>query len=69
MWESSRMMLPEHKEALLEYNQKKKIFVPPVLDEGKLQEIDQIIAESIETDQALIVTYAGTYETKQFWDG
>jgi hypothetical protein len=67
LWESSRMFLPEHKEALLKQKRSQSEYSSPVLGEDQLQEIDRVIAESIEYDQAVTVTYAGQYETVQFW--
>ncbi len=39
-WESSRMMLPEHKEQIIDHHNEKRKVVKPILDETQLQEID-----------------------------
>lgn len=39
-WESSRMMLPEHKEQIIDHHNEKRKVVKPILDESQLQEID-----------------------------
>jgi hypothetical protein len=67
LWESSRMFLPEHKEALLKQKQSQKKYRSPILGEDQLQEIDRVIAESIECDRAVTVTYADQYSSAQFW--
>jgi hypothetical protein len=67
LWESSRMFLPEHKEALLKQKQDQKVFTTPMLDEDQLQEINRIIVESIEWDQAVNITYTDVYGPEQFW--
>ncbi|WP_026676864.1 YolD-like family protein [Fictibacillus gelatini] len=67
MWESSRMMLPEHREQLLEERRRQKEFRSPLLDEDQLQKINRVIAESIEQERAVTVTYAEKYGPVQFW--
>jgi hypothetical protein len=47
MWESSRMMLPEHKESLLEQNRHLKDFARPVLDEQEIQAVEEAICRSL----------------------
>lgn len=46
LFESSRMMLPEHKEAFIEHQQNVKKKVRPLLDEQEVERIQQLIAES-----------------------
>lgn len=43
VWESSRFMLPEHREALREKDKNKQRKEPPVLDEQALAEISENI--------------------------
>lgn len=66
-WESSRMMLPEHKEQLLEEKRKQQEFIPPLLDHDQLEEINRKILKSIEQMRAVTITYAEKYEPAQFW--
>lgn len=40
MWESSRMMLPEHREQLLAQKRKKKEYTPPPLSTDQLEEMN-----------------------------
>jgi hypothetical protein len=46
-WESSRMMLPEHREALLEQNRSLKKRVRPELDEQAQEEVVRAIGVSM----------------------
>ncbi|TCJ00474.1 YolD-like family protein, partial [Cytobacillus praedii] len=47
-WESSRMMLPEHVEQFIHYQNNRGIISKPILDEQKLEEINDIIRIAIE---------------------
>ncbi|RST61369.1 YolD-like family protein [Siminovitchia terrae] len=66
-WESSRMMLPEHREQLLEEMRKQQEFIPAILDNDQLQEIDRVIVKSIETRQAVTITYAKKHGPAYFF--
>lgn len=67
LWESSRMMLPEHKEALLERTRKQKEISAPLLGEEQLMELNQVILQSIDHDLAVTITYVTKGEPRQFW--
>ncbi|MFZ7753794.1 YolD-like family protein [Bacillus velezensis] len=67
MWESSRMMLPEHREQLLAKKRKEREFRPPELSEEQLNDMNRIIAASIEEDRAISVTYASARGPRRFW--
>jgi hypothetical protein len=47
MWESSRMMLPEHRETILEQNRSLKKKVKPELEEQQQEEIARAIGVSM----------------------
>jgi hypothetical protein len=47
MWESSRMMLPEHRESLLEQNRHLKDFARPTLDEQEIVFVNKALQRSI----------------------
>lgn len=47
-WESSRMMLPEHVEQFNQYNRSKTKIIKPIVDEQKLEEINNILQIAIE---------------------
>ncbi|MBB2483461.1 YolD-like family protein [Bacillus sp. APMAM] len=66
-WESSRMMLPEHREQLLEEKRKQQEYKPPLLDNDQLHEINCVIVKSIEQERAVTVTYAEKYGPAKFW--
>ncbi|MCY8104004.1 MULTISPECIES: YolD-like family protein [Bacillus] len=67
MWESSRMMLPEHRELLLDKRRKEREFRQSKLSDDQLDEINRIILQSINEDRAITITYASAYEKKHFW--
>jgi hypothetical protein len=67
MWESSRMMLPEHREQLLEARREQMEFKYPILDDDQLTEINRLIVESIEQERAVAITYAEKYGPAEFW--
>lgn len=48
MWESSRMMLPEHKVALNEYDREMKKRQRTELDEQEWEDVSRIVAESMQ---------------------
>jgi methyl coenzyme M reductase subunit D len=47
-WESSRMMLPEHREALLARKRGKLKVEKPMLDQQQIEELEQLIRDSME---------------------
>ncbi|MBD8070353.1 YolD-like family protein [Bacillus sp. PS06] len=67
LWESNRMFLPEHKQALMDRKQQKTKFHKPELDENQFELVNQIISESIKNDRSIRITYACEYGTEQFW--
>lgn len=67
MWESSRMMLPEHREQLLAQKRKKKEYIPLPLSTDQLEEMNFLITQSITEDQAICVTYAVEGRKEKFW--
>ncbi|KXZ21916.1 hypothetical protein AXI59_11710 [Bacillus nakamurai] len=67
MWESSRMMLPEHREQLLAKKRKEREFQLPELSEDQMNDMNGIIAKSIEEDRAITVTYASAQGPLRFW--
>lgn len=58
LWESSRMMLPEHKEAILQHRRKQTESVKPQLDEQRLDELSKIMTEAVQLQEDVcIVVY------------
>lgn len=48
LWESSRMMLPEHKAAIIENNEALKQRARSVLDEQEWEAVSRSVAESLQ---------------------
>ncbi|MFJ5964982.1 MULTISPECIES: YolD-like family protein [unclassified Bacillus (in: firmicutes)] len=67
MWESSRMMLPEHREQLLAQKRKKKEYVPLPLSADQLEDMNFLMMQSITEDQAISITYVSSGIKAQFW--
>ncbi|MDT8861617.1 YolD-like family protein [Alkalihalobacillus sp. MEB130] len=63
LWESSRMFLPEHKEALMQQKQQKRKVAKPELDEQELEEIGTVVLDSLKHELAVQITY---WEDGQF---
>ncbi|WP_332695005.1 YolD-like family protein [Halalkalibacter lacteus] len=57
LWESSRMFLPEHKEALLHRKQQLKLVEKPQLDEQELAEIGIVVLDALRHELNVHVTY------------
>jgi hypothetical protein len=62
MWESSRMMLPEHREAILKDDRSLKLLVKPELDEQEVALIDQAIGFALRSNCTIILTVFNKYE-------
>ncbi|RAV22663.1 YolD-like family protein [Paenibacillus contaminans] len=60
-WESSRMMLPEHKEAINRYNKESNKKSKPALDEQRLQELQDTISTALEERERVFLTIYGEY--------
>lgn len=56
LWESSRMMLPEHKEQLLRHRRKLGKQDKPTLDEQRLEELGQTLGIALHEGAALRLT-------------
>ena len=66
LWEGSRMMLPEHKEAIITQYNRTLTKTKPQLDQQKLDEIAMLIQESYYIQTAIQVTIFEVYEVKQY---
>jgi hypothetical protein len=64
MWESSRMMLLEHREAILKDNRSIKALVKPELDEQEVALIDQVIVFALRSNCYISLTVFSKYELK-----
>lgn len=56
LWESSRMMLPEHREQLLAHQTRMKVVKTPDLDEQHLHVLAEQLTQAIELQQHVQVT-------------
>jgi hypothetical protein len=65
IWESSRMMLPEHKAAILEKKEQIKKKAKPVLDEQKWAEMNDRLRLALEqgTELSVVVFSSGLERT------
>ena len=55
MWESSRMMLPEHKAAYVAHQQDLPRRQPPPLDEQEAERLSRLIAQSMQFRQPIVL--------------
>lgn len=62
LWESSRIILPEHREALIEWRKKRNMKQKPVLDEQAWEEYARLIQESMQTGRLVTVHVYDPYE-------
>ncbi|WKB34753.1 YolD-like family protein [Terrilactibacillus sp. S3-3] len=56
-WESSRMMLPEHVQALHDHEVEEEKVAKPVLDDQEIETIDRLLRQSLEQSQPLNIEY------------
>lgn len=63
-WESSRMMLPEHVEALLDHKRKSNIQPKPILDDQEMQEISNAVHSSFIQKTLISLILYGQYENR-----
>jgi hypothetical protein len=62
MWESSRMMLPEHVEALNKQKKESKRKERPVFDQQHLEQVERMISQYIYSEVKLYIVVYGEYE-------
>lgn len=56
LFESSRMILPEHKEAWIRREESKKVRTKPVLDDQEVQQIEYLLVESFNKRIPVVLT-------------
>lgn len=61
LWETSRMMLPEHKEALLRQQHESKIQIAPILDEQEEARIFKVLTDSYRLKVEVRIECYGEY--------
>jgi hypothetical protein len=64
MWESSRMMLPEHRETILEQNRALKKRVKPELEEQQQEEIARAIGVSMWLSMPMTFVLFGEFQNR-----
>lgn len=62
LWESSRMMLPEHREELIKYRQTLTERSRPIVDEQRLEQFNTVICDSISNEQEITIHIFGVFE-------
>ncbi|WP_199617862.1 YolD-like family protein [Paenibacillus alkalitolerans] len=62
IWEASRMMLPQHKDAIRSHRTGLKARPKPELDEQRMEELSLALAEALECGADTAVTVYGVYE-------
>ncbi|SHE11649.1 YolD-like protein [Chlamydia abortus] len=65
LFESSRMMLPEHKEAYLRQRQDLSKKTRPQLDEQEVERISMILAESMQLRKEVILVLFGELDRRE----
>ncbi len=65
LFESSRMMLPEHKEAYLRHQQRLDRQEPPELDSQKLDDMNAALAESLASGSYVVLVLFGEYDNEE----
>lgn len=65
LWESSRMMLPEHKEAILRSNRNQERKERSVLDEQELERISRVLAASLQTKKPVRLRLFGEWQGRE----
>jgi hypothetical protein len=64
LWESSRMMLPEHKSRIIRDERETLRTIKPILDEQKLEEIECTLALSLRAHVRVTVVLFDPFERK-----
>lgn len=62
LWESSRMMLPEHKVRILEHMRRENAKTKPILDVDAVEDIERVISVSLAERTPITLTLFDRYE-------
>jgi sulfur transfer complex TusBCD TusB component (DsrH family) len=65
IFEGMRMIIPEHRAAMLKLEQEKKRIERPQLDQDKLELMSRLITEAIQDERCVTVTVYAPYGEKQ----
>lgn len=66
MWESSRILLPEHREAYLSQRRQANRHLQPELDEQRLDELSNEVTAAIRRQSRVKIFVYDPYENKSF---
>ena len=66
LWESHRMFLPEHKQALTKKKKEQQVVDPPLLDEDKMEQLNWLLLQSITYGYPITITYFTMYGPEKF---
>lgn len=61
LWESSRMIIPEHREEILRFQKKANKKQRPILAEHKLEELSYLMSEALHDNQEVTLTVFNPY--------
>lgn len=64
LWAGMRMILPEHRAAMWDYDSKQEVKQRPRFDEVRLEEMSRVLAEAIQTGRLLEVTTYNPFGNK-----
>ena len=64
LWESSRMMLPEHKETIVQRNKRLTVKRMPILDEQEWEQINEGLSQAYEERQEISIVIFGEWENQ-----
>ncbi|MFS8512627.1 MAG: YolD-like family protein [Planifilum fulgidum] len=65
LWEGHRLLLPQHRDLILEEKQKAKEYHPPELAADELEALDRTIRWSRAKKRPIVLTYASKYGPKR----
>ncbi|PZM63711.1 YolD-like family protein [Paenibacillus dendritiformis] len=65
LWESCRMIIPQHKNALLELDLKKHVLSRPEYDTQVLEEFSYRLNQALKMKEPITLEVYGTYESRE----
>jgi hypothetical protein len=65
LYESSRMIIPQHKEAILRQAQEEMRRVKPILDEQQWEMVEQALGESLREHVTVTLQLFGPFENRE----
>lgn len=65
IWESSRIIIPEHKSAILHHAKERQRRIKPILDSQETEQIERTLNESLHLHISVILRIFGEYEDSE----